>query len=495
MTDLVDLIQRLGHPTIVVVGDAMLDRYVFGSVSRISPEAPIPVLRTTRTEDRPGGAASAAANLRVLESEARLVGYVGDDVAGVQLRRALEDAGVDHRGLVTVEARETTVKTRMVAGGLSHRNRQQLVRIDQEDTGPFPAAAEDELRAAYDQVLEGADCVLISDYAKGALSESLTRHVIAAARAANIPVVVDPKGHDYSRYAGASVIKPNRSETEAATGIRPVDRPTIAEAGKYLLEFAGCEAAIISLDKDGMAVVDGKNPVQLFRTTPREVFDVTGAGDMVVAALALALGDGHSLLDAVQLANLASSVEVSKIGAIPVTRAEMLEELAQRLPIPGGILTLTELLRELVSARAGGERIVFTNGCFDVLHAGHARFVNAARAEGDLLVLGLNSDASVRRLKGSDRPVNPAADRAEVLASFASVDYVVVFEEDTPIELIKAIQPDVLVKGADWREKGVVGADLVEAAGGRVALIDLLEGRSTTNIVRRIRASGGDDPS
>jgi len=491
MTDLAELIHDLGRPTVVVIGDAMLDRYLFGSVSRISPEAPIPVLQASRTELRPGGAASVAAMVVGLEANVRLVSYVGDDRAGSSLTDLLDGIGVSCKGLVRVPGRMTTLKTRMVAGGATHRNKQQLVRVDEEDTAPYAAADETRLGGAFASVLDGAGCVIISDYAKGVISPAVAQSVIAQARAAGVPVVVDPKGTDYTRYAHCTVLTPNRGETFAATGIAPRDRESYEAAGRRLIEIAQSEAAVVTLDKDGMALVQPGRPLDFVPTTPREVFDVTGAGDMVAATIGLALADGRTLHQAVELANIAAGVEVEKIGVMPVTRDEMIAALVGIQPAPAGVFPLPELLAELAPLRAAGARIVFTNGCFDVLHAGHARFLNAARSKADLLVLGLNSDASVTRLKGPERPVNPQQDRAELLASLSAVDFVVLFEDDTPLELIRAIVPDVLVKGADWKDKGVVGQDVVEAAGGRVELIDLLVGRSTTNIVKRIRDGNG----
>lgn len=488
MSDLSELIRDLGRPILVVVGDVMLDRYVFGSVSRISPEAPIPVLHASRTELRPGGAASVAAMVVGLEARVRLVGAVGDDRAADALGELLYSIAVERGGLVRLEGRLTTVKTRMVAGGATHRNKQQLVRVDEEDTSPLDAADVARLIAAFEERLPGAGCVIVSDYAKGVISPELVAAVIARCRAAGVPVVVDPKGSDYTRYRGCTLLTPNRGETLAATGISPRDRASFEAAGRRLLEIAQCDAALVTLDKDGMALVEPDRPLDFVPTTPREVFDVTGAGDMVAATLGVALADGRPLADAVRLANLAAGVEVEKIGVMPVSRTEMREALARSQALPAGILSLDELLESLTPLRTAGARVVFTNGCFDVLHAGHARYLGAARRLGDVLIVGLNSDASVRRLKGPDRPVNPQEDRAELLASLAAVDYVVLFDEDDPSRLIEAIVPDVLVKGADWREKGVIGRDVVEAAGGQVVLIDLLEGRSTTNIVRRIRA-------
>ena len=489
MRNLADAVRSLGRPTVVVVGDAMLDRYVFGNVSRISPEAPIQVLRVTREEERPGGAASVASDLAVLGARVRLVAYTGADGAARALRRLLEGAGIDAAPLVEVADRATTLKTRMIARAAAHPVTQQVLRVDREDGTPYPAAAERKLLGSFRRALRGADAVVVSDYSKGVVSPTFARAAIDLARAAGVPVVVDPKGSDYGRYAGCTVLTPNRKETYEATGVslEVTDPRAVETAGRKLLEITRADAVVVTLDKDGLALVPRDGAVEMVPTTPREVYDVTGAGDVVGAVLGLALAGGVSLREGVHLANVAAGVEVAKVGAAPVTREEMLHALGANVGSRHRVVSLEGLLGELAPLRAAGKRVAFTNGCFDVLHAGHARYLQEARREGDLLVVGLNSDASVRRLKGPGRPVVAHEDRAALLASLACVDYVVVFDEDTPLRLVEAIEPDVLVKGEDWREKGVVGREVVEARGGRVPL---LEGRSTTSIVDRIRGSG-----
>lgn len=487
MTDLAKLVRDIGRPTVVVVGDAMVDRYVFGGISRISPEAPIQILRVAREEERPGGAASVAHDLAALGARVRLVAFAGDDEAGRALRRLLEGGGIDAAGLVETPGRPTTLKTRMVARGAANAVSQQVLRVDREDTASVSAALEKRLVAAFGKALRGAGAVVMSDYAKGVVSETAARAIIAAARKAKVPVVVDPKGRDYARYRGATVLTPNRKEAFEATGIDPSGAAGAEAAGRRLIELTDVDAAVITLDKDGMAIVPRKGPAELVPTTPREVYDVTGAGDVVAAVLGLALADGRSLSDAVHLANVAAGVEVGKIGAAPVSRDEILHALGAQTTSAHRVVDVATLRRELSALRAAGKKVVFTNGCFDILHAGHARYLHEARREGDVLVVGLNSDQSVRRLKGAGRPVVPADDRAELLASLDSVDYVVVFDEDTPERLVRDVEPDVLVKGEDWKTKGVVGREFVEARGGRVVLVKLLPGRSTTNVVEKIR--------
>jgi len=485
--DLISRLAEMGTPTIVVVGDVMLDHYVFGRVERISPEAPIQVLRADREEERPGGAASVATNLTALGAHARIVGYTGEDTVAQALRRLLGEQGVDGAGLVAVPDRDTTLKTRMIAGRAG--GNQQVLRVDREDSSPYDAAHEQELLAAFETALEGAACVIVSDYAKGVLSWNVSQGVVERARAAGVPVIVDPKGKDYARYEGATLVTPNRKETREATGLDLVDRDTILAAGLKLLDIVGVDAAVVTLDKDGIALVTRDGDARVVPTTPRNVHDPTGAGDVVVAALGLGLAEGLDLYDAVLLANAAGGVEVSKVGAVPVTREEVAIALGSRPVGTHRVVGIAELTEALQRDRAAGRVIVFTNGCFDILHAGHVRYLDAAHSEGDVLVVGLNSDASVTRIKGAGRPVNSQADRAEMLASLASVDYVVPFEEDTPADLVRAVQPDVLVKGEDYRDKVVVGSDVVEARGGRVVLVPLLAGRSTTQLVERIRAA------
>jgi D-beta-D-heptose 7-phosphate kinase/D-beta-D-heptose 1-phosphate adenosyltransferase len=487
VTDLAALVRDIGRPTVVVVGDAMLDRYVFGGISRISPEAPIQILSVAREEERAGGAASVAHDLAVLGARVRLVAFAGADEAGDALRKLLRAARIDVAGLVRVETRPTTLKTRMVARGSGHSVSQQVLRVDREDATAFSAADEKRLVEAFRTALHGAGAVVVSDYAKGVVSEATAKAVIAAARKAKVPVVVDPKGRDYARYRHATVITPNRKEAFEATGVEPRGAVGAEAAGRRLLELTKVDAAVITLDKDGMAIVPKRGPAEIVPTTPREVYDVTGAGDVVAAVLGLALADGRSLRDAVHLANVAAGVEVGKVGAAPVSRDEILHALGAQTPATHRVVDLPTLQREVSALRAAGKKVVFTNGCFDILHAGHARYLHDARREGDVLVVGVNSDKSVRRLKGAGRPVVAQSDRAELLASLDSVDFVVVFDEDTPLDLIRAVDPDVLVKGEDWKEKGVVGREHVEGRGGKVVLVKLLAGRSTTSIVERVR--------
>jgi D-beta-D-heptose 7-phosphate kinase / D-beta-D-heptose 1-phosphate adenosyltransferase len=484
-----DVLALLGAPRVVVVGDLILDRYVTGMVERISPEAPIQVLAVERDETRLGGAGSVAGAAAVLGARVRLVGMLGGDEEGVEVARRAEAARIE---LAAVEStdRPTSVKTRHLAH--SHSIPQQVLRVDREVTAPVHGELERRVLSALDVALADADVVLLSDYQKGLLTPTVLAHAIAWGRRARRPVIVDPKGDDFERYRGAAGIKPNRAQTARVVGFAVGSHADAGRAARVLLDRFDLGFVLVTLDRDGMVLLErGGEPVA-FRTQPREVYDVTGAGDVVLATIGVAVGSGATPPEAAALANVAAGLEVEKVGAVPVTR----EEIAARLEERGPSLASKLVERPRVAAlcrrlRDAGRRIVFTNGCFDVLHAGHVQYLAFARAQGDVLVVGLNADDSVRRLKGEGRPVNPTADRAEVLSALAAVDHVVVFHEDDPLSLIREVAPDVLVKGEDWREKGVVGADVVEARGGRVVLAPLREGRSTTSTLERLRAAGG----
>jgi D-beta-D-heptose 7-phosphate kinase/D-beta-D-heptose 1-phosphate adenosyltransferase len=475
----------LGHPTVALVGDIMLDRYTFGEVARISPEAPVPVLRVTRDEERLGGAGSVAADLLMLGARVNLVGVVGQDVDAQAVLRLARDAGANVDGVVSTPSRRTTVKNRHIARGGPYG--QQVLRVDREDDKACPKDVEDALIIRVRAAVAQAQLVLLSDYAKGVLSPAVIEAALAAARSHHKPVLVDPKGADFSRYKGATALTPNRRETAEATGILPADVESTRKAGRALLDLAALDAAIITLDRDGMALFSRDGTELFAATAARDVFDVTGAGDMVVAMLALCVADGLPWDTAVYLANAAAGVEVSRLGSIPLTRDEVLASFGGAASPMGKVLTPSEMGPILRARRAAGARVVFTNGCFDVLHAGHSRYLARARSLGDLLVVGLNDDASVTRLKGAGRPIMPQQDRAELLAALSCVDFVVAFSEDTPKDLIERVEPDILVKGEDWKDKGVVGRDFVEARGGKVVLMPMEPGRSTTNVVEKIK--------
>lgn len=477
-------ISRFRGASILVFGDVILDRFIYGRVSRLSPEAPVPVLEVEREIDVPGGAANVACNIASLGGKATVVGMVGDDEWGKALAARID--GVDGlvSDLIVVPSRPTTRKIRYVAG------RQQILRADVEERG---AAAEGALLAAFRKHLPKADAVVLSDYAKGVLSEGVVIEAIALARAAGKPIVADPKSAAMRRYDGATLITPNRKEAAAATHIEGDNDARTAESAAAILADAPAAAAVlITRGPLGMTLLERGQSAQHFAATAREVFDVCGAGDTVVATLALGLASNLDLSAAAYAANLAAGVAVTKVGTASVTPQELLSafqsgdlQFAARK-----ITTLAAACRCAAEWRAGGARIGFTNGCFDLIHPGHVALLTQARARCDRLIVAINTDASVKRLKGDDRPVQNEAARSLVLASMAAVDLVIAFDGDTPIDLITALEPDVLVKGADYRIDQVVGADVVRAYGGEVFLAPLSEDQSTTRTISRMRRLG-----
>ncbi len=489
-------LETLPRPRVLIVGDLILDRYVWGTVERISPEAPIPVLAARATEARLGGAGNVAANLRAMEAEVEILGVMGKDARGAELGELFAAIAVEQEGVLRLADRPTTEKTRMLGSGA------QMLRVDWEEARELAAADAARLVQGIEARVRRAGAVVLSDYGKGVLCESVLRAVIDAARAAGVPVLVDPKGLDYARYRGATLLTPNRKEAEEALHRKLPRLADMPQALRDLMSVAGVDAAVITLGPDGMAYrCVGRGPesrddpenVGHVSTVARAVFDVTGAGDTVIAHLALGLAAGLEFEACVHLANHAAGIVVGKPGAASVTRAELRAMLAAVFERgsrgTGCALELPELLRRRTEWRAEKKRVVFTNGCFDVLHAGHVAYLREARAHGDVLVVGVNDDASVQRLKGAGRPINPLADRMTVLSALEMVDAVVAFAADTPLELVQAVTPDVLVKGEDWRDKGVVGREWVERHGGKVVLAALLPGRSTSAIVERMRGA------
>jgi len=486
---LIPLVRGAGSPRVLVVGDLLLDRYVFGDVGRISPEAPIQVLRVTGEEARCGGAGSVALHLAALGAKVTLVGILGADSLGKSFRELASDAGVDVTSVVVEDGRPTSVKTRLIAHGQKHN--QQVLRVDRETSDEPSRETVGLLLDRLKKAAPKADAIILSDYAKGVLGDRVLRDAIKIARKAGVRVLVDPKGKDFSRYRGASAITPNRQESEVATGIA-IDGPKALERlGRKLVEDLELEAAVVTLDREGVALFPRDGTTVRIPSRPREIYDITGAGDAVIAVLGWAVALGADWPDAAALANVAGGIEVGKLGATPIPREEILETLHHGSPETAGKMKTREEVAEAVAARrARGERVVFTNGCFDLIHTGHVRYLRYARAQGDCLVVGLNSDVSVKKQeKGDDRPLVPEADRAETLAALECVDLITLFDEPTPLRLIQRVKPDVLVKGEDWREKGVVGREFVERHGGEVVLAPLHRGRSTTGIIERIRGS------
>jgi D-beta-D-heptose 7-phosphate kinase/D-beta-D-heptose 1-phosphate adenosyltransferase len=486
---LLKVIGNLGTPRILVVGDFMLDVYVYGDAVRISPEAPVPVLKVTETESRCGGAASVAADLAALGAVPVCIGVVGEDASGRALRDRLIACGADVDNLLALPGRPTTTKQRVV-GLAQHRHRQQLMRIDQEAAEPLPPEIVGQILPRYRERLADVDVVCFQDYRKGLITSSLCQQMIGLAQTAGRKVLVDPAfGRDYAQYSGATVLTPNRREAGAAVGWEIQTLDEAGRAAEHLRGDLGLEAAVITLDKEG-AYLAADGVSELVPAKARTVYDVTGAGDVVLATLAVSLAADSDYLTAVDLANIAGGIEVEKFGAATVTVSEMIHEIAEQFGTANPkVRPLDWLLEEIKWRRQRGQTIVFTNGCFDVLHRGHIEYLQFCRDQGDVIIVGLNSDRSVHELKGPDRPINNERDRAAVLAGLASVDFITVFDDPSVRSLVEAVRPDVLVKGGDWGGKeGVVGYDVVEAYGGKVVLAPLVKDKSSTATIEKIRA-------
>lgn len=475
----------------LVVGDFMLDELVYGDAERLAPDAPVPVLAVKRTERRAGGAANVCLDLVAMRASVEAFGLVGKDGEGAAIRDALRAEGVGTGGLVDASDRPTTLK-QSVIGLAQHRHPQKMFRVDRESNGPISRDDAGALLDRFRRALPAANVVLLEDYNKGVCSPEVCRAVIDAARAAGVPVLVDPAAiADYTRYARATCITPNRSESEKAGG-PPAPGADVAKTwgpvGSRLIDAHEFEAVVLTLDREGALLAQAGGRATHVPTQARQVYDVTGAGDMVLAALAAARANGMSWEDATRFANVAAGLEVEVFGVQPIP-LERIHKSAIALygQVRGKERSLDEALVEVGALRREGKRVVFTNGCFDLLHAGHIGLLRFARGQGDALVVGLNSDDSVCRLKGPERPVQNEHDRADILSELESVSMVVVFDEDTPMRLIEAIRPDVLVKGGDYAQDEVVGGEFVRASGGQVVLAPLTQGRSTTNVVARIK--------
>ena len=481
---LLKTVTNLGSPKVLVVGDFMLDVYIYGDALRISPEAPVPVLKVTKTEHSCGGAGSVAADLAALGAVPVCLGVIGKDQNGETLRKKLTESGADITSLLTLTDRPTTSKQRLI-GLAQHRHQQQLFRMDEESTETLSDEQYEKILQTYKNNLEQADIVCLQDYDKGLLSSSICRQMIQLAAQANKKVLVDPSlAGDYSKYTGATLITPNRQETSVAVGFEIKTEEMAARAAQTLAEKFKIEAVVITLDKEG-AYLRTQKTSEIIPTRPRSVYDVTGAGDMVLATLAITLAADCDYKTAVQLSNITSGIEVEKFGAATVTIEEIINEIIGK---SDKVRPLNSLINELTEHRRQNATIVFTNGCFDVVHRGHIEFLKFCKLQGDIVVVGLNSDSSVKNIKGPDRPINNQYDRAAVLAALETIDYITVFDEPDPLNLIKKIKPDVLVKGHDWAQKGIVGAEFVESYGGRVVLAPLVEGKSSTATIERIKS-------
>jgi len=484
---LVQVMERLWRVPVVLVGDLMLDRYLYGNAERLSPEAPVPVLHYRRETLSLGGAGGVAADLAALGAEVRAVGIVGADEQAQQVRKMLLACGADVTGVLECADRPTVCKTRLV-GLAQHRHPQQMMRIDFEELSPIPALWNDRIFAAFTKALEGAKMVCLEDYNKGLLSTDICQRMIALAKSRGLPVLVDPAAiNDYTRYRGATAIKLNRLETEKASKLPMQEESQFAAAGDWLLKNLELEAAVITLDKHGSYLATRQGERRWLKTRPRQVYDVTGAGDMVLSMLAVARAAGAEWSEATALANVAGGLEVERFGSVPIPPKEIIQELLNDVhEHEGKQRTLETLLTEIQLHRSAGKRVVFTNGCFDLIHLGHIKYFQFARAQGDLLVVAVNTDQSIRRLKGDKRPIIEESDRLGVLEELESIDYLICFDDETPLRLIEKIRPDVLVKGADYQKEQVVGWDIVESYGGHVALAPLVDGRSTSAVIKRI---------
>ncbi len=479
--DLTDAVRRLARTSVLVVGDAMLDRYVYGAVRRVSPEAPIPILSVERDVAMPGGAGNVVRNLTALGAAVAFVSVVGDDQAGSDLTGLIGGQPNVEPWLLVQGGRTTTTKTRYIAQG------QQLLRADHEETASVhPKLAERLVRITQDAMLATTITVL-SDYNKGVLSGDVPARIIAAARATGRRVVVDPKGTDYSRYAGADIITPNRRELAEATGLSVSTDAALIAAAQTLRSAHGFGAVLVTRAEDGMTLVT-ETDIHYFPAEAADVFDVSGAGDTVVATLAAGLAAGLDLPIAVRLSNIAAGVVVGKVGTAVARESDLLAALSPQGGALRKVVTREQAAEQVERWRQRGWRVGFTNGCFDLLHPGHIHLLEQARSQCDRLVVGLNSDASVRTLKGPARPIQHEAARAAVLGSVAAVDLVCIYDEDTPETTLKAIRPDLLVKGSDYTIETVVGADFVQSYGGRVMLAELMPGFSTTATVQRLRS-------
>ena len=482
-------LKHLTNHQIIVVGDVMLDRYIWGEVSRISPEAPVPVVRVAQKTEAIGGAGNVAANLAGLSCTAVLIGIRGDDEDGAILENLCRESRIETAFLLDKQ-RATTTKTRIMA------RQQQLFRLDNEVTSALSETAKKELFAIIEDKIPLAEAVILSDYGKGILqTPGLCQEIIALCKKYRIPSLIDPKGKDWERYTGATCITPNTSELETISETAvDHDEHILGDTVTRIKRRYKVKCLVMTRGPKGMCVVDSDDPPEFLQTQAREVFDVSGAGDTVIATLACGIAGGLTFIKAAGLANMAAGIVVGKVGTQPISFTEM--ELSTNLNHQQGTgqrpaetkLDSIQSARTRIDAwKSQGETVVFTNGCFDLLHPGHVDLLRKSRALGKRLVVGLNSDDSVTRLKGPTRPILSQGDRSAMLSALSCVDLVVIFSEDTPLELLSALKPDILVKGSDYKPEDVVGKDLVESYGGKIALIPLVEGYSTTGIEKRIK--------
>ncbi len=485
-TVLFDVLTHIRQARVLCVGDVMLDRFVYGGVERISPEAPIPVLLVEREKHMLGGAGNVVANIAALGAKAMLLAAVGDDGAGKDVAKLLSDMGVEAE-LETVTDRSTTVKSRFVSGG------QQILRVDREKSRPVSSETEQKIIARAEHLIAQAGAIILSDYKKGLLTDKIVSSIIEIARRLNKPVVVDPKGTDFSRYRGATVVTPNRKELETATGLKAAADDEVRAAAIKIIAGCGIANVLATRSKDGMSLVSATaDPIHI-PANVREVYDVSGAGDTVIATFASALASGATMRNAALLSNIAAGIVVGKPGTATARPEEIEQVLSagfamekQSYQRKTKYTTRQGAAEQAERWRTRGFKVGFTNGCFDLLHPGHLSTLRQAKAACDYLVVAINSDASVKRLKGPSRPVQDQIARTAILSALEMVDLVVVFDEDTPIEYLKAIKPDVLIKGGQYKLEEVVGYDLITSWGGKVVRADMEEGFSTTNTIQKM---------
>jgi D-beta-D-heptose 7-phosphate kinase/D-beta-D-heptose 1-phosphate adenosyltransferase len=475
-------IEQFSACRILCAGDVMLDKFIRGSISRISPEAPVPVLHTNDEISVLGGAGNVVRNLEALESSVTFISVVGNDDEGKIIQHLINTSSKVKSHILVDEKRVTTTKTRFIAAN------QQILRTDREEIRPLSDHLAEKFVTLIKENLKDHDLIILSDYAKGIFSPEILRKIINEANFARIPILIDPKGNDFSRYKGATLLTPNRGELAIATQSETKTDEEVVNAALQIIKTCHLDSMIVTRGQEGMTLIKSSGQVEHLPTKALEVFDVSGAGDTVIATLAASLAAKADLSVAMHLANTAAGLVVAKIGTAVVHKDELLSslQLQDLKSHEDKIVSLTKAQEKISKWKALGRRCVFTNGCFDLLHPGHISLLAKAKKRGDRLILGLNTDASVQRLKGPTRPLQHEMARAFVLSSLESIDMIVLFDEDTPLELIKALRPDVLVKGADYTIDNVVGATFVQSYGGEVALIDLVEGQSTTNLVKKM---------
>lgn len=479
--ELTEILSGFEDAKILVLGDLMIDEYLWGDVERVSPEAPVQVVDVKREERTLGGAGNVINNLVNLHGRVDVAGITGDDPDAEWIKEQMVALGVGHGCLIRDNGRQTTKKTRVIAVN------QQVVRIDRETRRPITKYQEDTLLDYIKKDLLKWQAIILSDYGKGLLTRSFLKKVICLGKKSGIKVIVDPKGGDYKRYKGASLITPNRKEAIKGMGLEEETDVDIRALGRDMLKALDLKGLVITMGSQGMCVFFPNDDPKIIPTKAREVYDVSGAGDTVVSVMALCLATGVSLERSAEVANLAAGVVVGKVGTATVTQEEILEYLGGGYTVANKIVPeWKQLAQQLSKHREKGEKIVFTNGCFDLLHLGHIKLLHEAKSMGNILVVGLNTDESVKRLKGPSRPCLEEEERAHILASLDCVDYVTLFDEDTPVDLIGALKPDILIKGSDYTKDQVVGGDIVEAYGGEVRLVDLLENQSTSRLIQNI---------